>query len=72
MDAVCNSKKENPHTVGSLERGAVGISRLRGFFFLSIKIMYPQATIEVIPADTFLHYISYVVVNGELLNKINC
>ena len=72
MDVVFNLKNESLQPLGSLERGAVGISRLRGFFFLSIKIMYPQATIEVIPADTFLHYISYVVVNGELLNKINC
>ena len=40
MDAVCNSKKENPHTVGSLERGAVGISRLRGSLSKAIKVVY--------------------------------
>ena len=40
MDAVCNSKKENPHTVGSPERGAVGISRLRGSFSKALKVVY--------------------------------
>ena len=37
MDAVLQLQKESLHTVGSHERGAVGISQLRGSFAKATK-----------------------------------
>ena len=39
MDAVLQLKKESPYTVGSPERRAVGISRLRVSLSKAIKIV---------------------------------
>ena len=42
MDAVFNLEKENLPTVGSPERRAVGISRLRGSFAKAVMVVYPH------------------------------